>query len=79
MSNKDGMLRYKCRMCGEEYESVHVPDVSLAVLHIIHDWPSPWPLSGIWPSLIETHYHKDGTGVADLVGGTCDTDQQPTT
>jgi hypothetical protein len=69
---KGGMLRYKCRMCGEEFQNTHVPDVSRAVSAIVYDFPNPWPNGGVLPSLIETHYHKDGFGVADLIGGVID-------
>lgn len=71
---KGGMLRYRCRMCGEEYENKHVPDVSLAISHIVYGWDNPWPQSGIWAALVEPHYHKDGYGVADLIGGREDKD-----
>lgn len=71
--NKGGMLRYKCRMCGEEFQNTHVPDVSRAVSAIVFGFPNPWPTSGIWPRLIEPHYHKGrGYGVADLIGGVID-------
>lgn len=70
--NRGGMLRYRCRMCGEEYENVHVPHVGVAIAAIINKWPNPWPHSGIWPRIVEPHWHKDGSGVADLIGGTVD-------
>lgn len=71
--DKGGMLRYKCRMCGEEFQNTHVPDVGRAIAALIHGWPNPWPLSGIWANTVEPHYHKDGGyGVADLIGGVPD-------
>jgi hypothetical protein len=68
-----GWLRYRCRLCGEEYQNVHVPDVTRAVSAIVYDFPNPWPLSAGLPQLIETHYHEDGSyGVSDLIGGVVD-------
>ena len=69
MSNRGGMLRYKCRMCGEEYHRLHVPDVGMAVTGAILNY-NPWP--SIPPTLLDQHYHEDGTGVADLIGGVVD-------
>lgn len=71
-SNRGGMLRYRCRMCGEEYENVHVPDVWKAVLAIVLGSPEPWPGGAPLPSLVDPHYHEDGSGVADLIGGIVD-------
>jgi hypothetical protein len=68
--NQGGMLRYRCRMCGEEFEDKHVPDVERAVGAIVYGFPNPWPQSGVWARLIEPHFHTDGNmGVADLIGG----------
>lgn len=79
LSDKGGMLRYRCRMCGEEFEDTHVPDVSRAVSAIVYGWGNPWPQSGIWKSLVEVHYHKDGYGVADLIGGIVDAEHLAST
>lgn len=70
---KGGFLRYRCRMCGEEFQDTHVPDVSRAVSAIVYGFPNPW--NGVLPKLVETHYHKNvGYGVADLIGGVRDTE-----
>lgn len=74
MDNRGGMLRYKCRMCGEEYERLHVPDVGTAIAGAILNF-NPWP--SIPPMLLDQHYHKDGTGVADLIGGVVDSPAHP--
>jgi hypothetical protein len=76
MVNRYGWLRYRCRMCGEEYQNVHVPDVGRAVSAIVYSFPNPWPLGGVLPKLVDPHYHKDrGYGVADLIGGIKDEEQ----
>jgi len=67
MKNKGGMLRYKCRMCGEEFGETHVPDVQTAIIHLTVGIPLPW--GGVPAHLLEIHSHEDGLGVADLIGG----------
>lgn len=69
-----GQLRYRCRMCGEEFtECTHVPSVHLALLAIVGHLDDPWPGGMPMPRLNEIHHHKDGTiGVADLLGGKLD-------
>lgn len=74
-SYKGGMLHYRCRMCGEEFQNTHVPDVPRAISAIVYGFPNPWPNGGVLPHLVEPHYHKDdGYGVADLIGGIIDKD-----
>lgn len=64
------MLRYRCRMCGEEFQNTHVPDVMVAIQAIINGWSNPWPDSAFpLPGLVEMHVHQDGYGTADLIGG----------
>lgn len=36
-----GWLRYRCRMCNEEFQSVHVPDIGRAVSAVIFSHPNP--------------------------------------
>lgn len=76
MTEQGGWLRYRCRMCGEEFQDKHVPDVPRAVSAIVYGFGNPWPQSGIWANLVEVHYHKDrGYEVADLIGGVRDKEQ----
>jgi len=74
MANKGGWLRYRCRMCSEEYGVVHVPDIGSAVSAVIFNHPNPWPLGMPLPKIIEWHFHKDdkSRGVADFIGGVVD-------
>jgi hypothetical protein len=76
IGNQGGFLRYRCRMCGEEFENTHVPDVARAVMAITCDFPNPWPAGMPLPKLVEPHYHKDGYGVADMIGGVEDPREQ---
>lgn len=73
-TNRGGSLCYKCRMCGEEFQNVHVPDVGQVVSAITFNYPNPWPLGMPLPKIIEWHYYKDdrSRGVADLIGGVTD-------
>lgn len=67
---KGGFLRYKCRMCGEEFEGVHVPNTVMAIVAIVNNYPCPWSQgSGQWSGLVGIHNHSDGSqGAADLIG-----------
>lgn len=73
---KGGILRYRCRMCGEEYQAVHVPNIILAMIALTGNNPCPWPQSaGQWPGLIDVHNHLDGSsGAADFIGAVEDKD-----
>lgn len=65
-----GRLLYKCRLCGEIVDNIHVPDVSLAVVLLevrgnLYDMD--W---GGTATTTTTHRCKNGDiGIADLIGG----------
>jgi hypothetical protein len=70
---KPGTLKYRCRRCGEENNSWHVPDLPLALMHIINGNPLPEDWGPANPKLLTTHSCKDGhQGIADIIGGTID-------
>lgn len=75
IDNIGGWLRYRCRMCGEEFQGLHVPDIGKAISAVLFDHPNPWPLSGFLPRITESHHHKNKSrGVAELIGGVPDSE-----
>jgi hypothetical protein len=70
---KQGTLKYRCRRCGEENNSWHVPDLPLALMRIIHGSPLPEDWGPANPKMLTLHSCKDGhQGIAHLIGGTID-------
>ena len=64
-----GMLRYCCRMCGEEFDDRHVPDISLVIRCLVGDGRIP-PIWSIPPAILLTiHNGRFHVGIADLIGG----------
>lgn len=65
-----GVLIYKCRLCGQEDRSVHVPNTLTAICCIINGTPFPRAWGGSPLSLTSVHATcQAGTwGVTDLVG-----------
>lgn len=71
MAEKGGDLFYKCRMCGEVFSNVHVPDAVGAMNYILFGIPVENPREMLPPILAkyDIHFHKKGDfGVADFVG-----------
>jgi hypothetical protein len=66
---KGGLIVYKCRRCGKENKSLHVPDATLALITLIHGWEFPKEWGCMIPALFDICHCDDGNmGVSDLIG-----------
>ena len=68
---KTAIFKYKCRLCGEEYEDSYTSeDIAQEVLiDLVYKYPMPKGLIGVSPTLLGTHSGcKVGYGVSDLIG-----------
>lgn len=64
-----GFLVYKCRKCGKEIKSVHVPDGAIALSVIMFDNPTPKSWGVMVAGKTDVHSCGDGSlGVGDLIG-----------
>jgi hypothetical protein len=71
-----GPLLYRCRLCDEVYPAYHVPNITVALAHLIHGADTPESWGPRRPALLNVHACKgEGNtrlGVSDLVGGRSD-------
>lgn len=71
-AKRGGLLIYKCRRCGQETDTDHVPDLVMALVSICMNdkTPKEW---GVALHSMSVHWCSDGSlGVSDLQGGTFD-------
>jgi hypothetical protein len=67
-----GVLLYKCRECGHDFDGLRVPDLALTLTRLADDTPLPESWGAQRPAMMAWHECKnvkDTWGLADLVGG----------
>ena len=78
--SEGGVIRYRCRMCGVEFDGVHTPDLfgSLVFASIGLDMNTKVNDQAMAPdTLFEEHTCGDGRrGVADMIGGLEDREEK---
>jgi hypothetical protein len=66
----DGKLVYKCRRCGAEDRSTHVPNIISALFNIMYSGKTPIDWGHPQSKMTDVHQCVLGTyGVSDLIGG----------
>lgn len=66
-----GLLIYKCRLCGAEHTPIGAPNILTALTSLVTKTPLPehWEAGDSIP-LLDIHSCLDGRlGISDLVGG----------